>query len=140
MQLTRHADYALRLLISLAGAQDQRVLIADVAEAHDISRTHLMKVANALARLGYIVAVRGRGGGIRLSREPSLINVGEVVRAMEPGNSPVNCSGCRLLPHCRLPGIFCEAMDAFFAVLNRYSLADLLKGPPALIGQRLGLD
>lgn len=65
MQLTRHADYALRLLIQLAGQPGQRVSIATVAQDQDISRSHLMKVANELAHAGFIEAVRGRGGESR---------------------------------------------------------------------------
>lgn len=133
MQLTRHADYALRLLISLAGPDQPQMSIAQVAELHGVSRTHLMKVANRLGRLGYIVAVRGRSGGIRLARAPQLVNVGAVVRDMEPDHPVVDCGSCRLLRGCRLPGIFCQAMDAFHAVLDRYSLADLVGVERALL-------
>jgi Rrf2 family nitric oxide-sensitive transcriptional repressor len=84
MQLTRHTDYALRLLIHLAGNTGARVQIADVARDQAISRTHLMKIANKLARAGFIDAVRGRGGGIRLGRAPEDIILGEVIRLMEP--------------------------------------------------------
>ena len=78
MQLTRHTDYALRLLIFLAGISERRASIAEVAEAQAISRTHLMKIANGLARAGFLEATRGRGGGIRLAREPRAINIGAV--------------------------------------------------------------
>ena len=62
MQLTRHADYALRLLIFLAGVSDRRASIAEVAEEQAVSRTHLMKIANALAHAGFVEATRGRAG------------------------------------------------------------------------------
>lgn len=128
MQLTRHTDYALRLLIYLASLDaDERVLIADVAEAQDISRTHLMKIANALAHAGFIATSRGRGGGIRLARSADSINLGEVVRATEPGTPLIDCSDCHLIRRCKLPGILGEACGAFHAVLNRYSLADLVR-------------
>lgn len=128
MQLTRHTDYALRLLIYLASLDaDERVLIADVAEAQDISRTHLMKIANTLAHAGFIATSRGRGGGIRLARPAGEINLGEVVRATEPGVPLIDCSACHLIRRCKLPGILGEACTAFHMVLNRYSLADLVR-------------
>ena len=127
MQLTRHTDYALRLLMYLTDLRTQRTSIAEVAHAQMISRTHLMKIANALTRRGFIEAVRGRSGGIKLARPPEEINLGAVVRATEPGCGLVDCTGCRLLNRCNLPGIFDRAQNAFMAELDRYSLADLLR-------------
>lgn len=128
MQLTRHTDYALRLLIHLAGSDGARVQIADVAEAQAISRTHLMKIANELARAGFLEAVRGRGGGIRLGRDPRDINLGDVIRAMEPKCPMVDCTSCRLIRGCDLPGVLDRASAAFNAVLSNYTLADVVKG------------
>ncbi|MDG2002928.1 MAG: Rrf2 family transcriptional regulator [Novosphingobium sp.] len=126
MQLTRHTDYALRLLIHLAGYEKERVQIAEVAEAQGISRTHLMKIASELAHAGFIEAVRGRGGGIRLARDAAKINLGDVIRVTEPGCALIDCTDCRLVRICALPGILDEAKSAFHAVLARHSLADIL--------------
>lgn len=134
MQLTRHTDYALRLLMYLTDIGERRASIAEVAQAQDISRTHLMKIANLLAHKGFIDATRGRGGGIRLGRPADQINLGEVIRATEPGCGLVDCTGCRLARRCKLPGIFDEATEAFHAVLSNYSLAQLIRErrqPPA---------
>lgn len=136
MHLTRHADYALRLLIYLAGVEGGRAQIAVVADAQAISRTHLMKIANKLAHAGLIDAARGRGGGIRLARDPADINLGEVVRTMEPPCPMVDCSSCRLIRRCNLPAILDQAAGAFQATLARYSLADLIRERPASIGPR----
>ncbi len=129
MQLTRHTDYALRLLIHLAGSNGARLQIADVAEAQDISRTHLMKIANDLARYGFIEAMRGRGGGIWLARDPADIRLGDVVRAMEPRGPLVDCTSCRLLGGCGLPSVLNKASAAFHAVLDDFTLADILDKP-----------
>lgn len=127
MQLTRHTDYALRLLIYLTGVEGVRTSIAEVAEAQAISRTHLMKIANELARGGFIEAVRGRSGGICLGRSAQEINIGQVVRLTERGCGLVDCAGCRLVRRCGLPGVLNEAEQAFFAVLDRYTLADIVR-------------
>ncbi|PLK25997.1 Rrf2 family transcriptional regulator [Novosphingobium sp. TH158] len=131
MQLTRHTDYALRLLIQLAGEPGKRVSIADIADAQAISRSHLMKVANELAHHGFIDAVRGRGGGISLRGSPDQINIGAVVAAMEPGNALVDCCDCRLEQRCGLPGVLAQGMRAFRDTLSRYTLADIVKQPAA---------
>ncbi|HMO68192.1 MAG TPA: Rrf2 family transcriptional regulator [Novosphingobium sp.] len=133
MQLTRHTDYALRLLIHLAhAAPDARVQVAEVADAHRISKAHLLKVANHLARLGFVETARGRGGGLRLARPASDINLAEVVCGTELGTTLVQCGGCGLIAGgCRLPGIFAEGFEAFRTVLARHSLADLMARPDA---------
>jgi Rrf2 family nitric oxide-sensitive transcriptional repressor len=126
MQLTRHTDYALRLLIHLAGIGEERVLIAAVADEQGISRSHLMKIANELARAGFIEAVRGRGGGIRLARDPGEINLGDVFDVTEPRCEMVDCGSCRLASRCRLPAVLARAQNAFRAVIATTSLADIL--------------
>lgn len=132
MKFTRHTDYALRLLIHLAEMDAPMTSIADVAEAQAISRTHLMKIANTLARAGFVEAQRGRNGGIRLATPPEEINLGAVVRATDPSCNPVDCTGCRLISKCRLPRILGEATHAFNEVLDAYTLADVLTGPMRL--------
>lgn len=127
MQLTRHTDFALRLLIYLDAAAGRRVTIAEVAREQDIPRSHLMKIANDLAHAGFIAATRGRGGGIGLSRASAEIRIGDVIRAMEPACDLVNCDGCRLLRGCTLPRHLNRAIAAFHAVMNEQSLADITR-------------
>lgn len=134
MQLTRHTDYALRLLIHLAAHEDARLSIAEVAEAQGISRTHLMKIANLLARHDFLKAVRGRGGGIRLARPAEEINLAEVVRATERSCALIDCTGCQLIALCKLPGVLNAAAEAFYAVLATRTLADLVVRRRAIQG------
>jgi Rrf2 family nitric oxide-sensitive transcriptional repressor len=131
MQLTRHTDYALRLLIHLAQSEVAglgRISIAEVAEAQGISRTHLMKIANELAHAGFVNAARGRSGGLLLGKPASEINLGAVIRMTEPHCRLIDCQDCRLVRRCGLPPILDEASDAFHAVLGKYSLADFMAG------------
>jgi Rrf2 family nitric oxide-sensitive transcriptional repressor len=127
MQLTRHTDYALRLMICLAKAEGKRRSIAEVAEEQVISRAHLMKIANQLAHAGFIEATRGRGGGVQLAQPPSQINIGAVVAAMEPNCAMIDCTDCRLLRKCSLPRVLVAARRAFFQELSACSLADVIK-------------
>ena len=124
MHFTRHTDYALRLLLHLAAEPEAKGVIADVAEIHAISRNHLMKVVQQLARGGFIATQRGHGGGIALARAPERIHIGEVVRFTEPGTALADCTSCRIGPACGLSRICYEAQGAMLAVLDRYTLAD----------------
>jgi len=134
MRLTLHTDYALRLLMLLALEPDQLHTIEEVARRYRISRNHLMKVALTLTQAGFVEGVRGRGGGLRLARAADRIGVGAVVRATEDGFALVECfdrdrNGCPVTAACGLRGPLEEALAAFLAVLDRYTLADLVKSP-----------
>jgi Rrf2 family transcriptional regulator, nitric oxide-sensitive transcriptional repressor len=69
MRLTLHTDFALRVLIQVALKDGTLTTIKDIAQAFNISKTHLMKVVNDLSQKGYLDTVRGRNGGVRLMRE-----------------------------------------------------------------------
>lgn len=126
MKLTLFTDYAMRTLLYLGARPDRLCSIGEVAQAYRISQNHLMKVVNQLARTGYVESVRGRAGGIRLGRPPEEINVGALVRQTEDGFDLADCGGCVVAPACGLTGVLREALGAFMAVLDRYTLADLL--------------
>jgi Rrf2 family nitric oxide-sensitive transcriptional repressor len=134
MQLNGFTDYALRVLVYAAVRRDQRCLTAEVAAAFGLSRHHVVKVVNQLQHLGYLVTTRGRTGGFRLARAPELVRVGEVVRRTEGSLAVVECfdresNTCPLVRACGLKGALAEAFDAFFAVLDRHTLADLVAEP-----------
>ena len=130
MQLTQFTDYSLRLLIYLARLPEPGMAtIAEVAQFHQVSRNHLIKVAATLANEGYIVSTRGKGGGIGLAKAPENINIGDLVRKTELNMNLVECfdapnNQCRLIAGCKLKGVLHEAQAAFMAVLDRYTLAD----------------
>lgn len=137
MRLTTYTDYGLRLLIYVALKDGELATIQEVAAAYAISKNHLMKVAFDLGRHGFIESVRGRGGGLRLARPPEEINIGAVVRVMEDDLALVECfapsaNTCCITRACRLKGVLGEALRAWFAVLDKYSLADLTERNSAL--------
>ncbi|MFN3212910.1 MAG: Rrf2 family transcriptional regulator [Henriciella sp.] len=132
MRLTAHTDYALRMIMHLAVCKDDLVTIADVSEKYDLSKNHLMKVANQLSRLGYVTAVRGRNGGLRLARPADRISVGAMVRDLEGHTVLVECfaaetNQCLITPACKLKSILHQSVEAFYSVLDEYSVADLVQ-------------
>lgn len=140
MRLTTMTDYALRLLMYVAQQPDRLCTISEVATAYDISEAHLMKITHQLGLAGYIETVRGKGGGMRLAKPAPEINLGAVVRSMEPDFMLVEClatgNSCALTGQCKLTGIFSGALQRFLAHLDGYSLADL--APPARQGAAAG--
>lgn len=129
MQLTRHTDYAFRVLIYAAVNPERLVTISEMAEAYDISRNHLVKVVHEMGQLGFIDTQRGKGGGLRLARPPEEIGLADVVRAMEEKLEIIDCgaTGCPILPACALRDVLYEARDAFLQSLAQYTLADIIR-------------
>ena len=133
MQLTKFSDYSLRVLMYTHAAGGRRVTIEEIAAAYRISRAHLMKVVNLLARAGYLTALRGRSGGVVLARPAKDICLGEVVRATEPGFAIVECfstnNQCVFTDYCRLPRVLDQALTAFLTVLDQHTLASVAIKP-----------
>ena len=131
MKLTSFTDYSLRVLIYLAAEPARRATIAEIAAAFGVSENHLTKVVHFLGKQGWLANVRGKGGGLGLAQPPQRIVVGQVVRATEGAAMPAECFGaepdrCSIARICRLRGVLEEAVNAFHAVLDRYTLADLV--------------
>jgi Rrf2 family transcriptional regulator, nitric oxide-sensitive transcriptional repressor len=142
MRLTLYTDYALRLLIYLAVNGERQSSTAEIARAYGISESHLTKVVHQLGRLGLIQTMRGRGGGLRLGKPPAEICVGTVIRATEEDFALTDCIAgrtCAITEPCRLRGMLTEALDAFLAVLDRYTLADLIGEAGPDFARLLGL-
>jgi Rrf2 family nitric oxide-sensitive transcriptional repressor len=131
MRLTTFTDYSLRVLIYLGTHSSRQAAVGEIALAYGISKNHLMKVILFLADEGYVVTARGKGGGVRLRLDPDRVRIGEVVRKSEADSVLVECyspetSECRIERSCLLRGAFQKAVQAFYAVLDTYTLADLV--------------
>lgn len=133
MQLTKFSDYSLRVLMYVAAAGDRLVTIEEMATSYRISRAHLMKVVNALTRSGYLTAVRGRAGGLKLAKPAEEIRLGDVVRATEPDFALVECFStddqCVIRGCCRLPAVMRHALLAFLSALDQHTLASISLKP-----------
>lgn len=131
MRLTTFTDYSLRVLMYVASRPDVTTTIAEIAAAFGISESHLSKVVHDLGRKGLLTNARGRGGGIALGRAAAGINIGTVVRAAE-ADALVECfdprtNHCVITPGCGLRGVLGEALAAFYATLDRYTLEDIVR-------------
>jgi Rrf2 family transcriptional regulator, nitric oxide-sensitive transcriptional repressor len=146
VKLTQHTDYAIRVLMFTSGrwlrdGPEALSSIREIADAFQISENHLMKVVHRLAQEGLLHTQRGRGGGLRLARDPAQTTVGQVVRAIEDDMTIVECFGpastCPLTAGCLLAGALDRARSAFLAELDGVTLAQLV--PKARAREILGL-
>ncbi|MDX1483627.1 MAG: Rrf2 family transcriptional regulator [Alphaproteobacteria bacterium] len=128
MNLTKHTDYALRILLHLAIQPGRKLSIANIATTEDISRNHLMKVSQSLARLGYIVGYRGKGGGIALAKPAHTVNIGQLLQQVERNLQPVDGmeAGQPAAPGLLLEQALEDARTSFIQSMSQYTLADLV--------------
>jgi len=128
MKLRVQTDYALRTLMYLAYT-DRTASARQIADHFAISKDHLTKVIQLLARHGYVRTTPGRGGGVSLRRAADRIVVREVVERFEGRNEVLDCVAtpevCPLEPGCRLRGLLIRAEAAFFETLSDTTVADL---------------
>jgi Rrf2 family nitric oxide-sensitive transcriptional repressor len=134
MQLTHFSNYAIRTLMYCALKPGKVCRVRDIASAYRISEHHLMKVVQTLGQMGMIETLRGRGGGIRLAKDPHEIVIGRVLRVTEGNLNLAECfdeatNTCPLRPACRFKHALHRALDAFFLVLEGYTLADFISQP-----------
>jgi len=130
MQLTRAGEYAIKSLVYLAAqAPDTRVMASEVAEAEQIPVNFVRKILESLAKTGLVKSYRGAGGGFTLGRAAAAITLAHIIEAVEGPfalNQCFTASGCPQQVECPLSPIWREAQNAVQAVLNRYSLADIV--------------
>jgi len=131
MQLSLHADYALRVLIYAGSQAGKNVTTTQISDAYGISQNHLVRVVNTLGKAGYLKVTQGRFGGLCLAKDPAEIRLGQVVRAAEPSMKLVECfdketNTCPIIGVCSLKAHLRHALEAFLDDLDRHTLADLL--------------
>jgi Rrf2 family nitric oxide-sensitive transcriptional repressor len=132
MRHTNYTDYTLRVLMFCALNPERSVTIAELAESHAVSKNHLMKIVNDLARQGLLQTTRGRGGGLRLLKPAATIRIGDVVRQSETDFRLVECfdpshNACTLTAHCQLKQVFKAALQSYLAELDKVTLADITR-------------
>lgn len=130
MRLTSFTDYSLRTLIYLAVQPDRFCTVKEVAQAFNLSQNHMIKVVHNLSKENYILSRKGKGGGICLAKDPSEIGIGEVVRVIEEDLSLAECfqkdkNQCLISDCCELKKVFFKAREAFFKVLDSFTLKDV---------------
>jgi Rrf2 family nitric oxide-sensitive transcriptional repressor len=97
----------------------------------NMSYDHLVKIVHRLSALGYVETVRGRHGGVKLAIAPAA-TLGALIRQTEENLALVECfssepHACPISPACRLAGVLDDALTAFFDVLDRKTLSDVLE-------------
>ena len=130
MRLTRQTNYAVRILMYCAANKGKMSQVSDIAEAYGLSKVFLFKILQPLTKAGLVLSVRGRNGGIKLGKAPQDIRLSDVVRVTEDNFEMAECfseegGDCPLVDACELNSALRKALNAFFEVLDGYTIQDL---------------
>jgi Rrf2 family protein len=129
MRLTKTTSHAIRIAIDCAEANGALVKVADIARRLDITPLNVFKIVHILSRAGFVEAMRGRHGGVRLARPAAQIRIGDIVRAIEATEIEVAGADAASTRDAKpgLNSIFDNALEAFIGVLDQHSLSDMAK-------------
>ena len=138
MKLTSYSNFALRSLQLAAIRHPGLTRVEEVARAHGLSHAHITKIVHELGKAGFVETVRGRNGGFRLARPADQISVGDIIRWTEGPVELVECfnpstNTCPLIGVCHLSAKLREATNAFLAVLDGVTIADIAHNKSVLL-------
>jgi Rrf2 family protein len=138
MKLSKRGEYALRSMINLGIAAKvgrSLVRVTELAKAEDIPIKFLEQVMQQLREAGYVESVRGKHGGYRLAKAAGAIHIGAIVRLIDGPLAPIGCvsqtayepCNCPDEAHCGLRMLMLDVRNAIAAILDRYTLADVVE-------------
>jgi len=137
MRLTKQTSHAIRILIHCARARGQLIKVAEIARDLDLTQQNVFKIVHLLTRAGFLAAVRGRYGGVRLARDPKDIRIGDVVRATEVTHVAIEGEDA---PRRRgqsqlISQVLDDALEAFISVLDQHTLEEMARAPQRAISR-----
>lgn len=133
MRLNKSTSHAIRILIDCTQAGEDLVKAAEISRRLDITPQNTFKIVHLLSRAGFIEAVRGRHGGVRLAKSASDIRIGHVVRAMESMAIEIEGDGAARPSESKeraagINQILDNALEAFISVLDQHTLQEMALG------------
>lgn len=139
MKISTRGRYALRLMLDLAmNDADEYMTIKGISQRQDLSDKYLEQIISVLNHAGFVKSTRGAQGGYKLTRPPEEYTVGMILRAIEGSLVPVACmesepNECSRFTTCATLEVWKQISEAVNGVVDRISLADLVKKQKALL-------
>lgn len=137
MRITRKGRYAVRILVDIALNRGRPVSRRDLSVRQRIPPDYLAQILQPLRAAGFVVGVKGPGGGYALARDATQIRIGDVLRAAEGAIALSDCTTggaivtCHLAETCR-SRLFWEGLSQVISdYANDWTIADLCQNPPS---------
>ena len=136
MIISTRGRYALRVMIDLSQQDpDSYTPLKEIAARQEISEKYLENILKSLVTQGFILGLRGKGGGYRLTKAPEQYTVGDILRMTEDSLAPVSClepgaAACSRAAECRTLSLWNGLDKVINDYLDKYTLADLMHNDP----------
>jgi len=136
MMISTKGRYALRVMLDLAEHNTgEYIVLMDIANRQEISEKYLERILSTLSKAGFVSALRGKGGGYKLSRAPELYTVGSILKLTEGSLSPISCldknsPACHRAAECRTLPLWTKLDKLIDNFLEGTTLSDLMKEDP----------
>lgn len=135
MEISRRADYGVRVIIHLASLPDnQRASTQEIAAGQSVPAPFLSKIISQLSLAGLLVTHRGAGGGVALAQSPAKISLLQVIEALE---GPIRLNRCLAEPHacprdqqCPVHHIWQRAQNQLTSLLESTTFDTLVDTSP----------
>ena len=140
-QKTKYALKAMMVLADAAASGNNALRIEEIAQRSATPKRFLEQILLQIRNAGMISSRRGRAGGYILTREPSSISIGELLRLIDGPIAPLpclsrtayqRCEDCADEDSCRVRKLFSDVFYAYLLMIESLTLADLV-GAPALV-------
>lgn len=138
MTLTKKGEYALRAMIQLGLAKalgKDLVPVSELSESNRLPLKFVERILFELRKAGFVQTQRGKTGGYALAKPADKIMMGEIVRLIDGRLAPIACASeteyarctCPDEEHCGLRMLMIDVRNAISAILDRYTLADIVE-------------
>lgn len=136
MKLSTKGRYGLRAVLDIAlnSNDDEAVALSTIAERQSISISYLEQLIAKLKKAGIVTSTRGAKGGYVLAKDPSILSVGEILRALEGNLDPVDCaeiiggdSTCNASDVCVTKYVWKRISDSINNAVDSLMLSDLVE-------------
>mgnify|MGYP003447849990 FL=1 len=141
MKISTKGRYALRLMLDLAMHHDGSFIpLKAVSQRQNISDKYLEQIVHLLSKGGLVQSARGAQGGYRLTREPALYSVGEILRLVEGSLVPVAClecgAHCEHTDQCMTIDLYKKMQNAIDVIVDNTTLVDLIAEHEAKMAEK----
>ncbi len=147
MQISMRTDYALRALFTLVEHHGEKPIpIGEIARRNDVPKRFLEHIMLDLKEKGWVASTPGKRGGYLLKKSPAKITMGEVVRHFDGYLAPIACVSvtdyrrCSQEPLCRFRRVFLQARNMVAELMDKTTLADVMRGSPVSSSELAGLN
>lgn len=133
MKISTRGRYAIRVMLDLAEHnKGEYIPLMDIARRQEISEKYLESIISVFSKKGYVISLRGKGGGYKLARSPQEYTIGSILKLAEGSLAPIACledepNQCPRVSICKTlkmwEGLYKLIEDYFDGI----TLADLLE-------------